>query len=288
MNTIDSIGEAQASALFIKRSLTEFIDDELAVVGDSAFAGMINLTTVDLPSVKTIEKNAFYGCKKLSSVSIPSAEKIGTSAFAGNNKNYAPLITSISLPSAVTIMSDAFLNDSKLETVYLPAADIVYSNAFSGTAIEHLDIPLVTRFVGNPFGNNFPKIVSVNVPNLVTIDNSSFAGLYSMKSLDLPKVTVFPGYVFSGSNIVKLKLGSATSFAKFCFANVTKLKTLIIETPNMIPKLENNSYLATDSKDVVVYVPDALVEDYKSATNWSTYADRIKPISELPAEEEET
>ena len=28
------------------------------------------------------------------------------------------------------------------------------------------------------------------------------------------------------------------------------------------------------------YVPDALVEDYKSATNWSTVADKILPLSE--------
>ena len=28
--------------------------------------------------------------------------------------------------------------------------------------------------------------------------------------------------------------------------------------------------------------PDALVATYQAATNWSTLADRIKPISELP------
>ena len=31
-----------------------------------------------------------------------------------------------------------------------------------------------------------------------------------------------------------------------------------------------------------IYVPDALVATYKAATNWSTLAARIKPISELP------
>ena len=34
-----------------------------------------------------------------------------------------------------------------------------------------------------------------------------------------------------------------------------------------------------------VYVPDNMVETYKSATNWSTYADQIKGMSELPTEE---
>ena len=36
------------------------------------------------------------------------------------------------------------------------------------------------------------------------------------------------------------------------------------------------------ASNAIIYVPDALVNDYKAATNWSTYADRIKGISELP------
>ena len=30
-----------------------------------------------------------------------------------------------------------------------------------------------------------------------------------------------------------------------------------------------------------VYVPDELVDAYKTATNWVAFADQIKPISEL-------
>ena len=29
-----------------------------------------------------------------------------------------------------------------------------------------------------------------------------------------------------------------------------------------------------------IYVPDALVNDYKKATNWSVFANQIKPLSE--------
>ena len=31
-----------------------------------------------------------------------------------------------------------------------------------------------------------------------------------------------------------------------------------------------------------VYVPSALVNSYKSATNWSTYADQIRAIEDYP------
>lgn len=35
-----------------------------------------------------------------------------------------------------------------------------------------------------------------------------------------------------------------------------------------------------------IYVPDALVNDYKKATNWSVYANQIKPLSEYVESEE--
>mgnify|MGYP000472681990 CR=1 FL=1 len=38
---------------------------------------------------------------------------------------------------------------------------------------------------------------------------------------------------------------------------------------------------------MIIYVPDDSVEAYKTATNWSNYADRIRPISEyVPGEED--
>ena len=41
------------------------------------------------------------------------------------------------------------------------------------------------------------------------------------------------------------------------------------------------AYSAIANGTGFIYVPDDLVESYKTATNWSTYASQIKPISEL-------
>ena len=35
-----------------------------------------------------------------------------------------------------------------------------------------------------------------------------------------------------------------------------------------------------------IYVPDELIEQYKTATNWSVYANQIKPLSEYVESEE--
>ena len=67
------------------------------------------------------------------------------------------------------------------------------------------------------------------------------------------------------------------------FQYCTNLKTLIINNPNLF-KITNvnafsNSLIASGTG--YVYVPDNMVETYKTATNWSYYSSQIKPLSEL-------
>ena len=87
------------------------------------------------------------------------------------------------------------------------------------------------------------------------------------------------------------KLASTNYFAGECYS----LKTLIIRTMNKIPTLNSNTfnncyhfYGTTNStynpeglKDGAIYVPDNKVEELKVATNWSVFADIIKPLSTL-------
>lgn len=51
--------------------------------------------------------------------------------------------------------------------------------------------------------------------------------------------------------------------------------TILAETPPTLQNTTNCISTATTS----IYVPDASVDAYKGATNWSTYADLIKPLS---------
>lgn len=60
--------------------------------------------------------------------------------------------------------------------------------------------------------------------------------------------------------------------------------TAVVIYSSEVPTLSNsNSFMITPIAEGTgnIYVRDELVEDYKSATNWSTYADKIKSINEL-------
>lgn len=74
---------------------------------------------------------------------------------------------------------------------------------------------------------------------------------------------------------------SVTSIGKSAFYLCQGLEKLVIRTPSVCKlanAMENNKI---SSKTGYVYVPDNLVDSYKSATNWSAVASQIKPLSEL-------
>jgi hypothetical protein len=78
-------------------------------------------------------------------------------------------------------------------------------------------------------------------------------------------------------------LPNVTSIINQAFAASYKLKTLILRSNTVCQLVHSNALVATDINwgSGSIFVPDELVESYKSATNWSTYAAKIKPLSEL-------
>ena len=79
-------------------------------------------------------------------------------------------------------------------------------------------------------------------------------------------------------------MGAAASIGASGFINCTTLTAVIIRKSDSICTLTNiNAFSGTPiaSGTGYIYVPNDLVDSYKAATNWSTYATQIKPISEL-------
>ena len=87
------------------------------------------------------------------------------------------------------------------------------------------------------------RMESARFPVLRTINNTSFSGCAALEALILDQITAVPNLV-----------------------NVSAF--------NNTPIADGTGY---------VYVPDNLVDAVKAATNWTTFADQIKGISELPA-----
>lgn len=149
------------------------LPDSVAIIGDSAFYGCPNLTSVTLPNVTSIRSLAFQYCTGLTSVTLPNTLKsIGVQAFLLADltsiaipisvTNIAPqtfaftLLTSVTLPDSITHLAQGiFRSCPDLTTVILPASltsigDYIFKD------ISESDVAAVT---GVYFKGNAPTIV---------------------------------------------------------------------------------------------------------------------------------
>ena len=78
--------------------------------------------------------------------------------------------------------------------------------------------------------------------------------------------------------------GSATGIQNTVFYNCKKLTKVVFRNNTEVPTLNSsNSFTSTPIADGTgyIYIADSLVETMKTASQWITYANQIKPLSEL-------
>ena len=106
----------------------------------------------------------------------------------------------------------------------------------------------------------------------------------AIANIENDTVTTIGYSAFSGCDkLTRASFPIVTTVDTGAFYNCPALTALVLGNSSGVATLGNISAF-TFANNAIIYVPDALVDSYKSATNWSTYADRIKGISELPAE----
>ena len=98
--------------------------------------------------------------------------------------------------------------------------------------------------------------------SVVNAQDNAFASLTALESVDLhSKVSLGSQLIYSCKNFKALILRS------------NEMCTIKTNTFQNSPIASGTGY---------IYVPAALVDSYKTATNWSTYADQIRAIEEWP------
>lgn len=139
---------------------------------------------------------------------------------------------------------------------------------------------------GGPFGM-LEKITFANEVN--TIGIGAFYNCRKLILSELPNgLTSLLRETFYGcASIPEMTCqGDIKYINNNCFSGCSKLSKFILPNITSIPSAGSNIFKNTPIAQGTgyVYVPDDLVDSFKSATNWSTYADQIKPISELEVE----
>lgn len=133
-------------------------------------------------------------------------------------------------------------------------------------------------------GTNFPATYKNTVAT--KIRNTCFNNYTKLVSVEFPAVTSVGVQAFQNcTSLKKADFSALTNIGVWAFNVCSALKALIIRT-NSVCTLAGTNAFANNSGILAgtgyVYVPSALVDSYKSATNWSTYADQIRAIEDYP------
>lgn len=234
----------------ISGTLTEYSNSEVTTISNNGFRYFNTLETVSLPNVEVIGSYAFNYCTTLTSASFPKATTISSYAF-----NYCTALTSASFPNLEAVSQGAFQVCPKLESLYFPNAKKIGKNAFY-------------------CNSGYMPLREINFPSATEIGDSSFSRAIYVTKAYIPKAEVIKSSAFSDCyNLTAVIIEQTNSVCTLSSANVFSGCYHILGTVNA-------TYNPDGLKDGYIYVPDALVEDYKAATNWSTYASQIKPLSE--------
>lgn len=120
------------------------------------------------------------------------------------------------------------------------------------------------------------SLVSVEMPNLTdALGGSVFVGCENLESVKMPAyIGSSNGYFFDGDKkLVFVDFGSPEKIATRAFRNCNALQTLVLRRSELVALHSTNGFEVTngeaDASPVTVYVPSALINRYKLATNWS-------------------
>ena len=206
-------------------------------------------------------------------------DKIGQYAFSG-----CSALTSVDFQVATSIGGSAFYSCSKLTSVDFPVATSIGGSAFySCSKLTSVDFPVATSIGGSAF-RNCSSLTSVDFPVATSIEQYAFNGCSSLTSVDFPVATSIGSNAFSGcSSLTSVDFPVATSIGGSAFGGCSNLTSLILRKSDAICTLANiNAFTSTPIKSGTgyIYVPRALVDTYKAATNWSTYAAQFRALED--------
>ena len=230
--------------------------ENIKCIAGACFYKCKNFSKINIPStVKYIGDSAFYDCSSLSQLTLNEGlEIIEKQAF-----NQCKKLTSVTIPNSVTTLGNyAFAYDSGLTSITIPDSVTSIGNEafYKCTSLSSVTIGSGLTSVGDDIFAYCSSITNVSITEgLTKLGYSMFNNCVKLSSVVIPSTIEYIG-------------GNAFSYC----SGLTSV-TCLAENP---PELGDTA--AFFNSTCPIYVPSASVDAYKSATNWSTYASRIKAI----------
>lgn len=140
------------------------------------------------------------------------------------------------------------------------------SNLFGyATSLVELDCSnIFITYLTNTFGYNYSLTNITGLKYITYLGGYTFRYCYSLSKLVLPKTLI--------------DIGASV------FGECQHLKILVLTSETVVTLANTNAFTNTPiaNGNGYVYVPKALIEEYKVATNWATYSNQFRAIEDYP------
>ena len=185
------------------------------------------------------------------------------------------------------------------------------ANVLNGDVTEIISDKIVK--IPDRFQDSNTKLTWVSLPNVTKFSYCAFSGCKKLKYINLKSATTMPastadscselrlvnldslvtindwGYNFNqDSKLLRMDFPKLTgSITGGFFVNCKKLTAVVLRANTVVPLENTNAFNQTpialyNNTVGYIYVPAALVDSYKVATNWATYANQIRAIEDYP------
>lgn len=191
-------------------------------------------------------------------------------------------ITEIS-SNATSIGEYAFYRYVALATVYFPVATSIGSYAFASCyTLTTADFPVATS-TGDSAFHSCRNLTTADFPVATSIGENAFYICEKLTSVNFPVATSIGDYAFYCCyDLPTVTFPVATSIGTAAFRSCKALTTVILRAETMATLSNTNAFTSTPiaSGTGYIYVPSVLIEQYKVATNWSTYAAQFRALED--------
>ena len=233
-------GNTEVEDALLTGTLTSYENDRITELGRYGLQGRLLLETVSLPNLVKTPIDAFSGCTALKHVSLPKY-----TGLEGGSKMFYGC-------SALT--DDSF-----------DIPNLIHTNAWDFwkcTGLTKIPYESQLDYVGDICFRDC-LIQSANLPNVTGIGYGSFLDCKSLVRVDVG---------------VKQR----NTLRRHTFQGCSALETCILRADAFLPMENTSAFEGTPIKSGTgyIYVPSALVDQYKVATNWTVYADQIRAIED--------
>lgn len=240
-----------------------------------SFQSTTKLSYADLSNVTDIGTYSFYGCTNLAEVYVPQPVTVGTYAFNGCTQVEGVITLS---KKQTTVPNYFAYNCKKLQTkLHDGITEIGTYALYNNDAFDYSSFPANLEVIGARAcysSTSRPwEVEEIYFPEKLQSVGTYAFYYHGFKKIHIPdSCTSIASQAFRRGIATEIEIGTGIKeIGNYAFYDNQLSKiTIHALTP---PTIQTSTFLL--QPDAVFYVPASALETYKSASNWSRFADRM-------------